>query len=247
MDRMIYLAMTGVKHTFLQQAATAHNLANATTTAYKAEQNSFRALPVQGDGAKTRTFVVDNTTGADLSEGAIQRTGRDLDVALQGKGWLAVQAEDGSEAYTRNGSLAVGPNGQLQTRSGQLVVGDAGPITIPPDSQITVGRDGTISIIPNAGGLNAVAAVGRIKLVNPPESELVKGTDGLFRQKNGQAAPADANVHVLGGALENSNVNVVDTMISMISQARQFEMQWKLVQNADANAKQASQLLNLNA
>ncbi len=247
MDRVIYLAMTGAKHTFVQQAATAHNLANATTTAYKAEQNSFRALPVQGDGAKTRAFVVDSTVGADLSEGAIQRTGRDLDIAVQGKGWIAVQAEDGSEAYTRNGSLTVGQNGLLQTRTGRLVVGDGGPITIPPDSQITVGRDGTISIIPATGGLNAVAAVGRIKLTNPPESELVKGTDGLFRQKNGQIAQADANVHLIDGALENSNVNVVDTMISMISQARQFEMQWKMVQNADANAKQASQLMNLNA
>lgn len=247
MDRVIYMAMTGAKHAFLKQATTAHNLANATTTAYKAEQNSFRALPVQGDGVKTRAFVVNNTVGADFSEGTIQRTGRELDIAIQGKGWFAVQAEDGSEAYTRNGSLTVGPNGQLQTRTGRLVVGDGGPITIPPDSQVTVGRDGTISIIPNAGGLNAVAVVGRIKLVNPPEKELFKGNDGLFRQSNGQVAQADAGVKVLGGALENSNVNVVDTMVEMIAQARHYEMQLKLVQNADANAKQASQLMNLNA
>jgi flagellar basal-body rod protein FlgF len=177
----------------------------------------------------------------------IQRTGRDLDVAVQGKGWIAVQAEDGSEAYTRNGSLQVGPNGQLQTRNGLAVVGDAGPIAIPPDVQISVGRDGTISIIPNGSTLTSVAAVGRIKLVNPPDSDLVKGTDGLFRQKSGAVAQADANVHLIDGSLEGSNVNVVDTMVSMINLARQFEMQLKLVQNADTNAKQASQLMNLNA
>lgn len=247
MDRMLYIAMTGAKHTMLQQASTSHNLANAATTAYKAETNAFRALPVLGDGAQTRTFVVDSTTGADLSLGVIQRTGRDLDVAIQGKGWIAVQTEDGSEAYTRNGSLQVGPNGQLQTRNGLAVAGDAGPIAIPPDVQISVGRDGTISIIPNGSTLTSVAAVGRIKLVNPPEAELVKGTDGLFRQKSGAVAQADANVHLIDGSLEGSNVNVVDTMVNMINLARQFEMQLKLVQNADTNAKQASQLMNLNA
>lgn len=247
MDKMIYIAMTGAKHTMWQQASTAHNLANSTTTAYKAEANAFRALPVFGDGVQTRTFVVDSTIGADLTEGALQQTGRDLDVAVQGRGWIAVQAEDGSEAYTRNGSLTVGANGQLQTRTGQIVLGDAGPLAIPPDVQITVGRDGTISIIPNGGTLTAVAVIGRIKLVNPADADLVKGTDGLFRQKNGVPAQADAKVNVMGGALEGSNVNVVDSMVSMISLARQFDMQVKLMQSADANAKQASQLMNLNA
>jgi flagellar basal-body rod protein FlgF len=247
MDKMIYIAMTGAKHTMWQQASTAHNLANVSTTAYKAESNAFRALPVFGDGAKTRTFVVDSTVGADLSEGVIQQTGRDLDVAVQGQGWLAVQAEDGSEAYTRNGSLTVGANGQLQTRTGQNVMGDSGPISIPPGVQITVGRDGTISTIPDDGALTAVAVVGRIKLVNPPEADLVKSSDGLFRQKNGTPAQADANVHVLGGALEGSNVNVVDSMVSMINLARQFDMQVRLLQSADTNASKASQLLNLNA
>lgn len=247
MDKMIYIAMTGAKHTMWQQASTAHNLANSTTTAYKAEANAFRALPVFGDGAKTRTFVVDSTIGADMTEGAIQQTGRDLDVAVQGKGWIAVQAEDGSEAYTRNGSLTVGANGQLQTRTGQVVLGDGGPLAIPPDVRITVGRDGTISVIPDGGTLTAVASLGRIKLVNPADADMVKGTDGLFRQKNGVPAQADARVNVLGGALEGSNVNVVDSMVSMISLARQFDMQVKLLQSADANAKQASQLMNLNA
>ncbi len=247
MDRMIYIAMTGAKQTMLQQASISHNLANVSTTAYKAEANAFRALPVHGEGAATRTFVVDSTVGADLREGPLQQTGRDLDVAVQGKGWIAVQTEDGSEAFTRNGSLTVGVNGQLQTRSGQVVAGDAGPIAIPPDVRITIGRDGTISIIPDGTPLTTVAVIGRIKLVNPPEADLVKGTDGLFRRRDGAPVQADANVRVQSGALEGSNVNVVESMVGMINMARQYEMQLKLVQNADANARQASQLLNLNA
>lgn len=247
MDRLIYIAMTGAKHTMWQQASTAHNLANATTTGYKAEANAFRALPVQGDGLPTRAFVVDSTTGADLSSGAIQQTGRDLDVAVQGKGWIAVQTADGSEAYTRNGSLQISPNGILQNRSGLNVLGDGGTIAIPPDTDITVGKDGTISTVPTGQTLTAVATVGRIKLVNPPEADLVKGSDGLFRLQSGQTAPADAKVSLLSGSLEGSNVSVVDALVSMISLGRQFDLQMKLLQSAEANAGKASQLLNMNA
>lgn len=247
MDRLIYIAMTGAKHTMWQQATTAHNLANAATTGYKAEANAFRALPVQGDGLQTRAFVVDSTTGADLSSGAIQQTSRDLDVAVQGKGWIAVQTADGSEAYTRNGSLQISPNGILQNRSGLNVLGDGGTIAIPPDTDITVGKDGTISTIPTGQTLTAVATVGRIKLINPPEADLVKGSDGLFRLKSGQTAPADAQVSLLSGSLEGSNVSVVDALVNMISLGRHFDLQMKLLQSAEANAGKASQLLNMNA
>lgn len=247
MDRLIYIAMTGAKHTLWQQAATTHNLANAATTGYRAEINAFRALPVVGEGSPTRAFVVDSTTGADFSPGAIQHTGRDFDVAVQGGGWIAVQTPDGSEAYTRNGSLQTGPNGQLQTRTGLTVLGDTGPIAIPPDTDVTVAKDGTISTIPTGQNLNAVAVVGRIKLVNPAEKDLVRGEDGLFRIGSGNPAPADANVVLISGALETSNVNVVDALVGMISLARQFDMQIKLLQSAEANATKASQVMNLNA
>ncbi len=246
MDRLIYIAMNGAKHTMLQQAQVAHNLANASTTGYKAEANSFRALPVLGEGAQTRTFVVDSTTGADLSAGAIQNTGRDLDVAVQGKGWLAVQAADGSEAYTRNGSLLVGPNGLLQTRNGMMVMGDGGPLAVPPDAEVTIAKDGTVSIIPKGQSPNTVAVVGRIKLVNPPEADLVKSGDGLFRLKSGMPAPADANVALAQKSLETSNVNAVDALVSMISLARQYDMQVKLLQNAENNSRQAAQIINMN-
>lgn len=246
MDRLIYIAMNGAKHTMLQQAQVAHNLSNASTNGYKAEANSFRALPVFGDGAKTRTFVVDATTGADLSTGAIQNTERDLDVAVQGKGWLAVQAADGSEAYTRNGSLLVGSNGLLQTRNGLTVLGDGGPLAVPPDAEVTIAKDGTVSAIPAGQAASTIATVGRLKLVNPPEAELVKGGDGLFRLNSGVPAPADANVVLTQKALEASNVNAVDALVNMISLARQYDMQIKLLQNAETNSRQAAQIMTMN-
>ena len=246
MDRLIYIAMTGAKHTMWQQASTAHNLANVTTTGYRAETNAFRALPVHGEGAKTRAFVVDSTTGADFNPGVIQHTGRDLDMAVQGKGWIAVQAADGSEAYTRNGSFQINVNGVLQTRNGQNVLGDGGAISIPPDNDITVAKDGTISAIPTGQTLTSVTAVGRVKLVNPPEADLVKGEDGLFRLKSGQPAPADAYVMLAGNSLESSNVNMVEAMVNMIAHARSFDMQIKLVTNAQNNDAKAGQILSLN-
>lgn len=246
MDRMIFIAMTGANHTLGQQATVSHNLANVTTTGFKAEMNSFRALPVFGEGLPTRTFVVDSTTGADFTPGVIQQTGRDLDMAVHGKGWFAIQAADGSEAYTRNGSLQISPNGVLQTRDGQNVLGDSGPISIPPDTDITVGKDGTVSTVPSGLGTGG-AVVGRIKLVNPPEINIVKSGDGLFRLKDGTVAPADADVNLAGGALEGSNVNAAEVLVNMINLARQFDMQMKMIQTAATNAQQSSQILNLNA
>jgi flagellar basal-body rod protein FlgF len=246
MDRLIYTAMTGAKHILEQQANTSHNLANATTTGFRAQLDSFRAVPVIGEGLPTRAFVVDATVGSDFTPGPIQNTGRDLDVAVQGKGWISLQLEDGSEAYTRNGSFKISENGVLQTQSGINVLGDAGPIAIPPDVTITVGKDGTVSAITTVGKPGAATPLGRIKLVNPPEDTIVRGDDGLFRIKGGGEADADANVSVIGGSLESSNVNVVDAMVNMISLARQFEMHMNLLKNAESNEQKASQLMSLS-
>ncbi len=247
MDKLIYIAMSGAKHALNQQAATAHNLANVSTTGFRAELNAFRALPVEGAGLPTRVFVTDSTVGADFTPGVLQETGRDLDVAVEGKGWIAVQMPDGSEAYTRNGSLQMNANGQLQTRNGFNVMGDAGPLAIPPDVIITIGRDGTLSTVPTGQIPNTVAVVGRIKLVNPPEADLVKSGDGLFRLKDGNPAPADVNVKLVSGFLEGSNVNVVEALVGMIDQARAFEMNMRLLRTADTDAQQASRIMNLNA
>jgi flagellar basal-body rod protein FlgF len=246
MDRLIYTAMTGAKHVFMQQAGTANNLANASTIGFKAQEHRFRAVPVQSEAMPTRAFVVDASVSDVFDEGPLMFTGRNLDVAVQGRGWLAVQLPDGSEAYTRAGSLDVDVTGLLQTKGGQLVLGDGGPINIPPDNVIEIAPDGTVSIVPSFGTPNNANAVGRLKLVNPPEGELVRGADGLFRLRSGQPAPADENVRIASGALEGSNVNVTDSMVNLISLARQFELQIKMLQTADQNAQRADQLLSMN-
>lgn len=246
MDRLIYTAMTGAKHILEQQATNSHNLANATSTGFRAQVDSFRAVPVVGPGLPTRTMVVDSTVAADFTPGAIQTTGRTLDVAVEGKGWFAVSRPDGSEAYTRNGAFKLNENGMLQTANGMMVMGDGGPISIPPDATISIAKDGTISSVSKADTNAAVNIIGRIKLVNPAESSLVRGGDGLFQLQNGQPADADANVSIVSGALESSNVNVIDAMVNMISLARQFDTQMKLMQNAENNASKASQIFNLS-
>jgi flagellar basal-body rod protein FlgF len=250
MDRMIYVAMTGAKHTLGQHAAVSNNLANANTTGYRAEISALRAVPVFSDTLATRAFVVDSSAGADFRPGTVQQTGRDLDVAVQGRGWIAVQLENGAEAYTRNGDLHVSANGVLQTRNGLNVRGEEGLISIPPYAKVSVGTDGTISTVPAGAGTNEpniAVMVGRIKLVNPPEDQLARGADGLFRLSSGAEAVADASVTLGSGALEGSNVNVVEAMVDMISLSRQFEMHMKLLQNAEGNAQRASNLLSMSS
>lgn len=243
MDRLIYTAMTGAKHLLDQQAVVAHNLANASTTGFRAELSAFRVAPVVGEGGGTRAFVVGSTVGADLTPGPLQQTGRTLDVAVQGPGFIAVQAEDGTEAYTRAGDLQVSAEGQLQTRAGNAVVGDGGPIAVPPQSTITIASDGTVSVVPTIGVPNAVSTVGRIKLVNPAGNEIVRGGDGLFRMRDGNPAEPDATVMLASGTLEGSNVNVVDAMVRMIENARQFDLQMKMLQNAESNSAQATSVM----
>lgn len=244
MDRLIYTAMTGASQVLQQQAAVSENLANANTPGFRATLNTFRAVPLVGAGLPTRDFVVDSTAGSDFTPAAYQQTGRSLDVAINGVGWIAVQGPDGREAYTRNGSFQLSSNGVLQTRTGLTVVGDGGPITIPPDTEVTFAKDGTISTVPSGPQVASAISVGRLKLVNPPEAQLERGGDGLFRLKGGATAAADAKVEVVPGSLEGSNVNTVEAMVTMISLARKFDMQMKMLQSADANARQASQLMN---
>ncbi len=247
MDRLIYVAMTGAQQLLQQQAQTAHNLANAGTTGFKADTGVFRAAPVDGPGLPTRAYAVDTTAGADLTPGAIQATGRDLDIAIEGDGFFAVQGLDGNEAYTRGGSLQVSPDGELQTHAGLAVLGDGGPIQIPQDSKVSIGRDGTVSVVTYGQSAANVQNLGQIKLVKPAAADVVKGADGLFRLKSGQPADADTTVALTAGALESSNVNSVSAMVDMIDLARQFEMQMKLLQNAEGNDQRAISLLSTSS
>lgn len=246
MDRLIYTAMTGAKHILEQQATNSHNLANATTAGFRAQVDSFRAVPIISEGLPTRTFVVDSTVGADFKAGPIETTGRVLDVAIQGEGWLTVQREDGTEGYTRNGALKISENGILQTATGKNIMGDGGPISIPPNVAISIAKDGTVSSVESGTLPGPSNILGRLKLVNPAESNLERKADGLFGTRDNTQPGVDATVSIASGALEGSNVNVVDAMVNMISLARQFETQMKLMSTAENNANKASQLFNLS-
>jgi len=239
MDRVIYTSMSGAKYLLERQATLSNNLANASTTGFRADTVGLRAVPAVSAQAGTRVFTVETTTGADFSQGPLTATGRTLDVAIQGQGWFAVQATDGSEAYTRNGSLQVGPDGVLQLPNGLQVQGTGGPISIPADAQsILIAGDGTISV--KAASSKTPTTVGQLKLVNPPTSELVKGSDGLFRTQSGEPAEADVSVKAVDGTLEGSNVNVVEAMVGMIAASRQFELQMKMLSTAEQNEQKAS-------
>jgi flagellar basal-body rod protein FlgF len=246
MDRVIYIAMTGAREVTRQQAAVSHNLANVATQGFRQELNVFRALPVVGEGARTRAFVLETTPRSDFSQGPMQQTGRALDVALRGPGWFAVQGADGKEAYTRAGNFQVSQNGVLQTTSGLNVLGDGGPISVPPEANVLIGKDGTVSSIPEGQNLNQVDIVGRIKLVNPPEADLARGDDGLFRLASGQPATADANVTVVSGMLESSNVNPAEALVSMVKLARQFEMNMRVLRAAQDDESSADKVLTAN-
>ena len=238
MDRLIYLSMAGAKATMQRQDVLANNLANASTTGFRAEMQAFRAVPVRGDGASTRVYALESTIGNDTRAGPLQQTGRGLDVAAQGNAWFAVQALDGTEAYTRNGAFQVDPQGQLVTSAGLPVLGDGGPITLPAGAAVEVAADGSINATVGNG---RPQQAGRLKLVNP-EAPLLRGTDGLFRAADGDLT-ADPAARVQGGALEGSNVNAIETMVAMIGAARQFEQQMKMLQGAEQREQGAAKLL----
>jgi flagellar basal-body rod protein FlgF len=246
MDRMLYLAMSGAKQTMLAQTAVSHNLANANTVGFRADLEAFRSMPVFGPGHPSRVFAMSERPDVDFSAGTVISTGNNLDVAIKGDGWLAVEAEDGSEAYTRAGDLRIGSNGILETGAGHPVLGNGGPIAIPPHETLEIGTDGTISILPLGQDPNTLADIDRLKLVNPDIKQLVKGDDGLFRLEDGTQAPADASVNLVRGSLESSNVNTVHAMVEMISLARQFEMQIKAMRTVEENEQQTAQLMRLS-
>lgn len=245
MDRFLYVAMTGAKETLRSQAANNHNLANVSTTGFRADLAAMQAQAVTGSGFASRVFATASTTGWDQTSGAMQATGRDLDVAIQGGGWIAVQGKDGQEAYTRAGDLRVDPSGLLLTGAGHPVLGDGGPVTVPAHSAVAVAADGTVSIVPVGQGPETMATVGRIKLVNPAVETVIRGEDGLFRTSDGAPAAADANVRVASGVLEGSNVNAADAMVNMIELSRRFDLQVKAMRAAEENGQASAQLLRL--
>jgi flagellar basal-body rod protein FlgF len=246
MDRSLYIAMSGAKQTLLAQASNTNNLANSQTTGFKADFDQFRSMPVFGPGHPSRVYAMAERPGVDLTPGVIQTTGRNLDIAVNGEGWIAVQGNDGKEAYTRAGDLRISPEGQLQTGTGLQILGDNGPLAIPEADKIEIARDGTISIIPLGDNASTLVEVGRIKLVNPNLKDLEKLNDGLLTLKPDSPVPeADANVILVQGALESSNVNTIGAMVKMIELSRNFELQVKVMKQADENSDTSAKLMQL--
>ena len=243
MDRFLYISMSGATETLRAQTVNNHNLANASTTGFRADLSAFQSRAVAGAGYASRAYATNATVGWDSTQGALMSTARDLDVGIQGPGWIAVQGADGREAYTRAGDLRVDPSGLLKTGAGLTVMGEGGPISVPPNTSLMIAADGTISIVPVGQGPETTSQVGRIKLVNPPAESLARGDDGLFRTVDGADAAPDANVRLASGVLESSNVNVADAMVNMIELSRHFDLQVKAMRTAEENAAASAQLL----
>jgi flagellar basal-body rod protein FlgF len=240
---MLYVAMSGASQNTLAQKAHANNMANVTTTGFQRDLEQARSMPVFGDTYATRAYAMSERPATDFSAGAMQETGRDLDVAVGGDGFIAVQTPDGKEAYVRTASMNVDAMGVLRAGNGLPVMGNSGPIAIPPGEKIEVGSDGTISIRGMGETPNAVAQVDRIKLVNPPTSGLTKGVDGLIHTTSGQPAVADANVKVESGFLEASNVNAVEEMTAVLALSKQFELHIKMMTTAKEDDESMARVL----
>jgi flagellar basal-body rod protein FlgF len=243
MDKLLYVAMSGAKETLRAQAANSHNLANANTTGFKADLSAFQSRAVTGPGYASRVYATDASVGWDSSVGSQITTGNPLDVAVQGPGFIAVQDAQGNEAYTRGGDLHVEPSGQLLNSAGLQVLGDNGPITVPPFSSVSVAPNGTISVVPLGQTPNTISNVARIKLVNPPSDTVARGADGLFRTSNGQPADADATTSVASGVLEGSNVDLAGSMVNMIELSRNFDLQIKALHAAEDDGAASAKLL----
>lgn len=243
MDRMLYVAMTGANQVLQTMAVNNHNLANANTTGFRQDLAAFRSMPVFGEGQPSRVYSMAERSGVDFTAGEVSSTGRELDITIDGQGWIAVQAADGREAYTRAGDLRISTAGILTTGTGAPVLGNFGPIAIPPAEKLEIGSDGTLSILPLGETAATLVELDRIRLVNPEVTELDKGKDGLMRLKDGQVAPPDAMVRIRAGALEGSNVDTIGALANMIELARRYELNAKMMSAADDNARASTQLL----
>lgn len=245
MDRAIYTAMSAANAALNRQAVTSNNLANSSTAGFRAQLAAFRSVPIEGESLRTRALVAESTPFHDTTMGPITHTGRSLDVALPQNGWLAVALDDGSEGYTRNGAIEVDQDGALRV-NGRSLMGDGGPLEVPPQSHVTLGSDGTVSALGMGDDPTALVPVGRLKLVNADMNEMVHGDDGLFRTAGGNPLTQDETLRLTPEAIEGSNVSPVQAMTQMIANSRGFDMNMKVIRTADENAQKANQLLSVS-
>lgn len=246
MDHMVYIAASGAAESMLAQAVNTHNLANASTAGFRADLIRAQSAYINNGHMDSRVHSTQQGLGVDLDKGTINATGRDLDVAINGDGWMTVIGEDGVEALSRRGDLRVNGFGQLTDGQGLQIMGNGGPIALRPYSEVEIGTDGTVSIVPLGEDASSLAVVDRIKLVNPENNELYKGTNGLVQMISGVMPLPDATVRVIPGALETSNVDSVGAMVHMIELARQFESHTKMMQTAEELDQSSAELMTMS-
>lgn len=248
MDKALYIAMTAAKHNMLGQAVRANNLANINTTGFRADFEQARSMGVYyGEGHPTRAYALTERPAVNFAEGPMIQTGRDMDIAIKGSGFIAVEGADGQEAYTRVGNLSIDSNGILRTGNGLPVMGNAGPIALPEFQKIEIGDDGIITIVGKGAPPDALTEVNRIKLVNPSSDDLEKKEDGLLYAKDQETEiAADGEMRITSGFLEGSNVNGIEELTRMISLSRQYEMSVKIMQTAQQNSEASARLLQSN-
>ncbi len=244
MDRMLFIAMSGAKEISLAQANNANNLANANTDGFKKDFNQFRAQHMEGPGWNSRTYAMDERPATDFSAGAVKVTGRNLDVMTKENGYFVIQSPDGTEALVRTAALRVTQEGELVDKRGNPILNEGGvPISIPEHKSIEISSDGTISIIPSDSQTNFMVDIDQLKLVEPNPKELTKDVDGYIRNLGGNLEQAE--VQVVAGALESSNVNTVQALTRMIELSRQYEMQIKMMKTTKDHAQKSDSLLKL--
>ncbi len=247
MDGALYVASSGADQIMAAQTVSINNLANSQTTGFKSDLAEFFSQGVYGDGVQSRAYAMAEDQSADFSAGSMASTGRELDVAIKGDGWIAVETASGEEAMTRAGDLVVSAEGLLVTGRGEAVLGNGGPIAIPPYESLDIGSDGVISIRPAGQGPDALAILDRIKLVNPPLTDIKKGADGLFHMNEpDQVAEADANVRLASGVLEGSNVRPMSEMVKIIDLSRQYESTMKLMKLVETNDESSAQIMQVS-
>ncbi len=246
MDKLLYIASSGANQDLVATSLRANNLANAQTNGFKAQLEQARSMPVYGEGLPTRVFAMTESPTNNYESGPMIQTGRDLDVAVQGDGWFAVQDAQGNEASSRDGNFQLGADGVLEDVHGNMVMGDTGPIFLPvPLDNLNIAADGTISIRPQGAPESVLEEVGRLKLVKPEYRDMERGNDGLFRMQDGSIAQADETVAIRTGMLEGSNVNAIDEMVNMLSLQRHYELQVKMMKKADTLDTRGNMLLRI--
>lgn len=244
-DTALFVGMTGARQSMHSLRVISNNLANANTIGFRADYETIKTVPTNKNKMQTRIYSTPDKTYSDFKQGPMVETGGDLDIAINGRGFIAVQTKEGKEAFTRAGNLQITKDGLVVTGKGDMVLGNNGVITIPPAARISIGERGTISVQPLGQSPNELTTLGNIKLVDIPYNQLHKGVDGLFYMEDGASSLPSNSIKITSGALEGSNVDPVRALSELIDISRQFEMHTKMMKSIEDNSGKSNQLLNI--